>query len=146
MGAQDSTRLGRSPLMKARVGAKDPARETGFVERTTLFVVATRKDEALALLDGFAPDARDRARVFARQLADLDSPTRQARLALEFGVRDGVRERVKQLIADASPALRSALVANLPAQLRPAGTVLFEPASPVLSALAARLVREATRQ
>ncbi len=146
MGAQDSTRLGRaSPLIKARVGAKDPSRDTGFVERTTLFVVATRKEQALRLLDGFASDARQRARVFARQLVDLDSPTRQARLAFEFGVRDGVRERVKLLLAGASPALHSALVANLPPQFRPAGTVHFEAASPALSALAARLVREATR-
>jgi len=146
MRARDSTRLGRaSPLIKARVVAKDPARETGFVERTTLFVVATRKEEALGLLDGFASDERQRARVFAQQLVDLDSSTRQARLALESGVRDGVRERVKHLLAEASPALRSALVANLPTQHRPAGTVHVDSASPALGALAARLIREATR-
>jgi hypothetical protein len=146
MTAHDATRLGRlSPLIKAKVIATDPSRETGFVERTTLFVVALKKEQALRLLDGFATAARQRARVFARQLVDLDSPTRQARVALEFGVRDGTAERVKQLLTEAPPALRSALTSQLPARLRPAGLPPHEGLSPALSALAARLVREVTR-
>lgn len=147
MSAADPTRLGRaSPLIKARVRQRDPAREMGLVERTTLFLVALKKDQALGLIDGFGEAARQRARVFAQQVSDLDSPTRQARLALEFGVRDGVRDRVGKLLAEAPPALRAALASLLPASLRPRDVPPpTEAPSPALQALAARLIREASR-
>ncbi|MBE2251778.1 MAG: hypothetical protein IAE78_19740 [Myxococcus sp.] len=146
MGAADLTRLGRaSPLIRGRVAAKDPARGAGFVERTTLFVVALKKAQAIELLDGFAEPLRQRSRVFAQQLSDLDSPTRQARLAIEFGVRDGARERIKALLDQSPLALRAALMSQLPSTLRPEGAPAAPTASPALQALAARLVREATR-
>lgn len=146
MGADDATRLGRaSPLVKARVAKRDPARDMGFVERTTLFVVALKRDRATALLEGFAETHRQRARVFAQQLADLDSPTRQARLALEFGPRDGVKDRVQRLLTSCPPTLQAAIAARLPVVLRPAGTSIDGSFSPVLLALASRLVRETLR-
>jgi hypothetical protein len=149
MGAPEGTRLGRaSPLIKAKVAAKDPARDLGFVEHTTLFVVAIKKTDALALLDGFADAARQRARVFAQQVSDLDSSTRQARLALTFGARDDAPARIRALLAEAPAGLKAALLAQLPPALRPATVGLAPPpapAPPVLVALAARLIREATR-
>lgn len=147
MGIDDPTRLGHaSPLLKARVRKRDPARETGFVEQTTLFVVGLKKDQASGLLEGFGEPQRHRARVFAQQLADLDSATRQARLALEFGPRDGVRDRVNGLLSASPPALRAAIAARLPPALRPkAPKVPDAPASPALVALASRLVREVLR-
>lgn len=149
MAADTPTRLGHaSPLIKARVAKKDPARVTGFVEQTTLFVVALKKDRATELLEGFGQAHRQRARVFAQQLADLDSPTRQARLALEFGPRDGVRERVERLLTSSPPALRAALCAHLPPAIRPAAPAAPAKASamsPALKALALRLIRETLR-
>ncbi|MCU0700335.1 MAG: hypothetical protein MUC96_27820 [Myxococcaceae bacterium] len=149
MAAPDGTRLGRaSPLIKARVATKDPARTLGFVEQTTLFVVAIKKTDALALLDGFTESARQRARIFAQQLADLDSSTRQARLALAFGARDDAPTRLKALLAEAPAGLKAAVLAQLPPALRPSTAGLAAPAataSPALVALASRLIREATR-
>ncbi|MBL8919698.1 MAG: hypothetical protein JNJ54_12595 [Myxococcaceae bacterium] len=146
MAADTPTRLGHaSPLLKARVGKKDPARVMGFVEQTTLFVVALKKERATELLEAFGQAHRQRARVFAQQLADLDSPTRQARLALEFGPRDGLRERVERLLSSSPPALRAALCAQLPPAFRPASPPAATPVSPALKALAARLVRETLR-
>ncbi|MBM4781609.1 MAG: hypothetical protein GQE15_28365 [Archangiaceae bacterium] len=142
----DGTRLDRaSPLIKGRAPKKDPSRESGFVERTTMFVVAMKKEDGDALLEGFASEPRQRARVFAQQLAALDSPTRQARLALEFGVREGGRERVNKLMGEVSPALRAAIIGLLPQTWRPATPTLRNPPSPVMLAIAARLIREATR-
>jgi hypothetical protein len=149
MAPPEGTRLGRvSPLIKARVATKDPARDAGFVEQTTLFVVAIKKTDALALLDGFADAARQRARVFAQQVADLDSSTRQARLALAFGARDDALARIRALLAEAPAGLKAAILAQLPPALRPSTAGLAPPRpseSPVLEALAARLIREATR-
>ncbi|MCA3011623.1 MAG: hypothetical protein INH41_04395 [Myxococcaceae bacterium] len=143
------TRLGRaSPLIKGKVAPRDPARDLGFVELTALFVVALKKADALALLDGFAPSSRGRARRFAQQLTDLDSSTRQARLSHAFGVRGDASSRVEALLGEASPSLRAAIIAQLPRGLRlPASAQPAEPAptSPALTALAARLIREATR-
>lgn len=142
----EGTRRDRaSPLIKGRVSKQDPAREGGFVEQTTLFLVATKKEQALELLDGFAKQPRQRARVFAQQLADLDSPTRQARLALEFGVREGGRERVTKLLNEVTPQMRAAIVSLLPQSWRPASTPAPAESAPVMLALAARLIREATR-
>lgn len=140
----DGTRLDRaSPLIKGRAPKKDPSRESGFVERTTMFVVAMKKEQDL--LDGFASEPRTRAQLFGQQLSALDSPTRQARLALEFGVREGGRERVNKLLSEASPAMRAAIVALLPQSWRPTNLTATDQRSPVMLALAARLIREATR-
>lgn len=142
----EGTRLGRaSPLIKGRVSKQDPNREGGFVEQTTLFLVAMKKEQALELLDGFAKDPRHRARVFAQQLSDLDSPTRQARLALEFGVREGGRERVNKLLGEVSPPMRAAIASLLPPSWRLPNVPSAAQTTPVMSALAARLIREATR-
>ena len=142
----EGTRLGRaSPLIKGRVSKKDPNREGGFAEQTTLFLVAMKKEQALELIDGFANEPRARARVFAQQLSDLDSPTRQARVALEFGVREGSRERVNTLLTEVAPAMRVAIVSLLPQSWRPANMPPVGQNAPVMLLLAARLIREATR-
>jgi hypothetical protein len=148
MSPTEGTRLGRaSPLIKARVATKDPVRGVGFVEQTTLFVVALKKTDALSLLDGFAESARQRARVFAQQLADLDSSTRQARLSLAFGTRDDAAVRIKALLAEAPAGLKAAILEQLPPALRPPLAGLAPPPAqaPLLKALANRLIREATR-
>lgn len=148
MSGDDATRLGRrSPLIKAKVKLTDPPREAGLVERTTLFLVSLKKRDVLGLLDGFTSEARQRARLYAQRLADLDSPTRQARLALEFGVGEDARPRLEQLLAESPPALKAAIAAQLPLSWRrPSDVGTGTRASPALMALAARLVREASRR
>jgi hypothetical protein len=136
------TRLGHaSPLIKAKIALKDPQRTSGFVERTTLFLVALKKAQAHELLDGFSSAPRERARVYAQQLVDLDSATRQARVAREFGPSGSFPTRIHELVVRSPPALRNALYAQLPPPLRPTGFTPL-PASPALQALASRLVRE----
>jgi len=136
------TRLGHgSPLIKAKIALKDPQRTSGFVERTTLFLVALKKAQAHELLDGLASAPRERARVYAQQLVDLDSATRQARVAREFGPSASLPTRIHELVIRSPPRLRNALYAHLPPSVRPTGFVPA-PASPALQALASRLVRE----
>ncbi len=115
---------------------------SGFAERTTLLLVAVKKSEASELLEGFAPSQAERARSCAKQLTTMDSATRQARLSHEFGPSPQFSARIHTLLTQVPAALRAALIAHLPQQLRPAGA---QPVSvaPALKAVAARLVREA---
>lgn len=143
MSAADSTRLG-ARLIRARVVAKDPPRANGFIEETTLFVVALKKATSLELLDGLADAQLNVARAFAQRLLDLDSPTRQARLTSTFSVRETARERVDALLTKSPPALRHAIEAELPASWRNSAA---RPAArtPALARLARRLIRGSPR-
>lgn len=117
------------------------------LDRVTLFVCALHKAEIDDLFESFAPGPRKFAVAFAEQLRKLDSSTRQARLTREFGARHDALARLRQLVVDAPAGLRAAIVEQLPAAQR----ALFPhlaPATatpPAVRALAARLVREATR-
>jgi hypothetical protein len=129
------------------VRPRDAHRALSFVERVTLFVCAAHRDRAMELLDGFAGSPRKEARAFARTVADWSSAARQARLTIDFGTRADAPARVHALLREASPAMRAALVEALPEPLRPRGdpgTAVPE-GSPMLAALAHRLVREAIR-
>lgn len=137
----DSTRVGRpSPLIKAKAHPTPP-RASGLVERTTLFLIALKRGQAKELLDGLAQEPKARAEAFAKQLVQLDSATRQARIAREFGPDAAFDARVHELVVRSPPALRHAVYAQLPPSSRPAGFVSTS-SSPALQALAARLVRE----
>lgn len=140
----NSTRIGRASPMKARVVPREPPREIGFAEQTTLFLIAFKKPNASELLEGLAEMHRHTARLVAQRVSEVDSPTRQARLALEFGTRDDARSRIDALLSTAPIALRAAIEQQLPAAWRRAERPTTLP-SPALSMLAARLVREATR-
>lgn len=138
--------------MKTRVDRPteriDGPRQLGFSERVALFVCAMHKDHADELLAGFADKQRARAEEFAKQVRRWDSSTRQARLSREFGTRLDAAERLKQLIVEASPELRAAIAAQLPPAQRAAYPHLCDAQatpSPAMVALAARLVRYATR-
>lgn len=135
-----STRAAR--VLPALKSPQDLPRLTGFAERTTLFIVALKKGEATELLAGFAPSQAERARHCAQQLTEMNSATRQARLSHEFGPSPEFSARIHALLTKSPSALRAALIAHLPLQLRPAGAQVG-PVPPILSALAARLVREA---
>ncbi|MBL8937455.1 MAG: hypothetical protein JNM69_23035 [Archangium sp.] len=52
---------------------------------------------------------------------------------------------MNKLLSEASPAMRAAIVALLPQSWRPTNLTATDQRSPVMLALAARLIREATR-
>ena len=132
----------RGPLIKAKPPVAEPARLTSFAEQTTLFIVALKKREADELLAGFAPTHASLVERCASDVGKLDSATRQARLAHEFGPSSAFTAALHALLTGSPPVLRAAIHAHLPPHLRPAGAPAAS-FSPALSALAARLVREA---
>lgn len=141
----DVTRLRNpAPQVAPRAGPKD----IDPVERIALFVCALKREGALELLEGFADEQKRRARSFARTVSTWDSSTRQGRLTREFGPRDDAVARVHELVLQAPPGLRRAIVEQLPLELRTSFPHLQKngEASPVMRALAARLVREAMRR
>jgi hypothetical protein len=125
----------------------DGPKTLSFAERVALYACATEKERARVGLEAFATASRDRALAFADQVLSWDSPTRQARLTREFGAPRNALERLRVLILEAPPALRLAIAEQLPPSVRAhfAHLRAREPIAPALAALAARLVREATR-
>ncbi len=123
------------------------ARELAFEERVALFVFALHREECAALLAHFAEGPRRAATSLVDELARADSPTRQARLTREFGARADGPRRLRELIVEASPAMRLALVEQLPEAQRALFPHLapVAPVAPAMRAIAARLVREALR-
>jgi hypothetical protein len=117
------------------------------LDRVTLFICALHKAEVDDLLDSFAPAPKRQALAFAQQVQKLESSTRQARLTREFGARPDALARLRQLVVDAPAGLRSAIIEQLPSTQRALFPHLAPAtaAPPAVRALAARLVREATR-
>lgn len=124
----------------------------GLEERVTLFAHSLSKEKVGALLDGFSSASRDRAQAYLTSLAALPSSERQGRLGAEFGIRHDSSRRLREVWAEAGPALRRELFKLLPPFHR---TIFpdyaFDEAAapadlaPALKALAERLIREATR-
>jgi hypothetical protein len=108
------------------------------------------RERAPELLEGLGEREAQRAKEHLAQLITLSSAQRQARVAVEFGMRKDPAAPLRELMAEAPEALRRELFRRLPPYLRS----LFperslEPpdasATPTLCALAERLIREATR-
>jgi hypothetical protein len=126
---------------------KPVARELSFAERVALFVFALHREQTDALLGHLAEPQRRLATGLVGELTRCDSATRQARLTREFGARPDASLRLRELIVDASPAMRLALVEQLPEAQRALFPHLHSAAAtpPAMRAVAARLVREALR-
>lgn len=140
------TRLDRK--RKDHPAHQPPPQVMGLAERVALFVGAIHRSRADELLAGFAERSLERAGTFLYEMKQWDSATRQARLAHEFGVRHDAGERIQQLVVQAQGELRSAIVASLPPAVRsqfPQFAGGAETFSPAVRALAARLVKEASR-
>lgn len=121
----------------------------GFAERLALFVCGVDRANAEALLAGLTGATFKRATAVARGAQKWDSATRQGRMAVAFGNQPQAADRLKQLMAGASPTMRLAIYRRLaPWQqsLFPslAGSAAAA-ASPGMEELAERLIREATR-
>ncbi|MEW5739553.1 MAG: hypothetical protein AB1938_11540 [Myxococcota bacterium] len=124
------------------------SRTLAFAERVALYAYSLHRDRLPDLLEGLAAGPRKSAERYVEELKAADSATRQARLSLEFGTLPDALERVQQLIVEASPALRCALVRHLPPPLRARFSHLERPADATpaaMDAFAARLVREVLR-
>lgn len=140
------TRVSRPP--PSRRGPGD-VEVPGFPERIALYLYALHRDQAPALLESLAEAPRAAAQMYLEELQGLDSALRQARLTRDFGARPDALQRANELIVNASPPLRRALVRHLPPHLRARFPHLDTPGVPpgplAMEALAARLVREALR-
>lgn len=124
----------------------DRRRASAALQRLALFLCAFRPAEAGALLEGLAEGPRQEAAAFGAEVRRWASARRQARLALEFGPREGAEGRLTALLEGQPPALRAALLEALPAEARARRRAPGPPeakAPPALRALAERLVAEA---
>ena len=142
---QEPTQLIRPPRRRP----VKPAATRGFAERLALFVTGVDRSHAEELLAGLADCSQRRAAEFAHEALMWDSATRQGRMAVTFGNHPRAADRLKQLIADASPLLGAAVFRRLaPWQQslfpRLQGKASIEPTE-AMDALAERLIREATR-
>lgn len=118
--------------------------------RFALVALVFGKERAAELLEGLGAREAERAKEHLAHFAALSSAQRQARVALEFGVRSDPAEQLRELMAEAPEPLRREIFRRLPPYQRslfPQRRV--EPpedsTTPAMRALADRLIREATR-
>lgn len=123
-----------------------------FEQRVTLFTHSIARDRASSLLDGFSRDVAETARAFLAEHAAQPSAERQGRLAAEFGIRTDASQGLRDVWAEAGPALRWHIYDLLPPYHRsvfpdyaPGPPPDAAAQAPGLRDFAERLVREATR-
>lgn len=118
--------------------------------RFALVALVFGRERAAELLEGLGEREAARAKEHLSHLAGLSSAERQARVAVEFGMRSDPAPQLRALMAEAPEALKREIFRRLP----PYHRSLFpqrgvEPpeasATPGLCAFAERLIREATR-
>lgn len=118
--------------------------------RFALVALVFGKERASELLEGLGENEASRAKEHLALFMALSSAQRQARVALEFGLRSDPAEELRALMEEAPEALRREIFRKL----APYHRSLFPQrrleapdasVSPALSALAERLIREATR-
>jgi hypothetical protein len=127
-----------------------PAPSTLPLERIALVALVFGRERAKALLDGLREPDAQQAKAHLAGFAALSSARRQARVAVEFGVRPDAAARLKALMEEAPEVLRREIFRRLPPyhrslfpkrQVEPSDAA----ATPAVCALAERLIREATR-
>ncbi|ATB27861.1 hypothetical protein [Melittangium boletus] len=127
-----------------------PVLEPLPLERLALVALVLGRERAAALLDGLTESDATRARDYLAGFTALSSARRQARVAVEFGVRPDAAARLRQMMEDAPGVLRREIFRRLPSfhrslfpsfQMEPADTAV--PAR--VGTWAERLIREATR-
>ena len=145
MEATRRVRMGRGLERRAE------PRPTGLpLERVALVALVLGRERAAALLEGLTDADARRARDFLAGFAALSSARRQARVALDFGVRPDAAPRLRAVMGEASEVLRKEIFRRLPSyhrslfperQVEPADATATE----AVRAWAERLIREATR-
>jgi hypothetical protein len=156
----EATRITRAPrpgpktqeqLQTVVVRAPKPSLPSVLpLERLALVALVLGRERAEALLDGLGEAEARQAKDDLAGFAALSSARRQARVAVEFGVRPDAAARLKAVMEEAPEVLRRELFRRLPPyhrslfperQLGPPDAA----ATPAVCALAERLIREATR-
>lgn len=120
-----------------------------FARELAIFTAAMSK-QPQALLATLTEDAAPLAQQVATALVSGSSAERQAKLASTFGLRADARERLRAVVCEAGPTLRNEILRVVPVWMRSWLEDLASfreelPAAPLVTALAERLVREATR-
>jgi hypothetical protein len=139
------------PTVVIRTGKpqRPPAATRGFAERLALFVSGVDRANTEELLAGLSGATLKRATDFARDARTWDSATRQGRMAVAFGNHPRATERLKALIAGASPVMRLAIHRRLAPWQRSLFPSLEgqeqAAVAPAMEEVAERLIREATR-
>jgi len=144
---------GVRPDRTERYELRTPEQEARAVERLSLLASAMAKEQAPALLEMLAAAHRGRAAEYLRQVAGLDSASRQGRLSREFGERNDAPARLRKTLGEMSPRQRGIAYSRLPPYLRalmtPEGATAAnrsaEEDPPALRSLVERLVKEAVR-
>jgi len=149
------TRITRTPLRsETEPAAKVPVSRTPPallpLARFALVALVFGRERAPELLEGLGAREAERAKEHLAQLMALSSAQRQAKVAVEFGMRKDPSGPLRELMAEAPEPLRRELFRRLPPYLRTLfpGRVVEPPdesVPPALCALAERLIREATR-
>ncbi|MFY0570441.1 hypothetical protein ACN28E_42360 [Archangium lansingense] len=130
--------------------AKCPPPVSLPLERIALVALVFGRERAGALLEGLRGSEVQQAKNHLAGFSALSSARRQARVAVEFGVRPDAAARLRAVMEEAPEVLRQELFRRLP----PYHRSLFperqvEPpdaaATQAVCALAERLIREATR-
>jgi hypothetical protein len=120
------------------------------LERIALVALVFGRERAGALLEGLREPEVRQAKNHLAGFSALSSARRQARVAVEFGVRPDAAARLRAVMEEAPEVLRRELFRRLPPyhrslfperQVEPPGAA----ATPAVCALAERLLREATR-
>jgi hypothetical protein len=148
--SQEATRIVRKPVPRVKVAASKAPPTLLPLARFALVALVFGKERAAELLEGLGAREAERAKEHLAHFGALTSAQRQARVALEFGVRSEPAELLRELMAEAPEALRREIFRRLPPFHRsffPQRRVEPPDASvtPAMCALAERLIREATR-
>jgi hypothetical protein len=119
------------------------------LERVVLVAYTFARERAAALLGGLGAREQVAAQALLASLVARPSPDRQARAAQVFGPVPEAPQRLRYLMAEASPPLQAELLRRLPPYYRSlfpsAGAPRAAPCPLALGRLAERLIREATR-
>ncbi|MBN1206782.1 MAG: hypothetical protein JXB05_18005 [Myxococcaceae bacterium] len=155
--SEEATRITRKPAPGRNAVKAPPVRVAPRtapallpLARFALVALVLGRERASELLEGLGEREAERAKEHLARFSALTSAQRQAKVAMEFGMRSDPAQQLRELMAEAPEALRREIFRRLP----PYHRSLFperrvEPAdastSPALCALAERLIREATR-
>jgi hypothetical protein len=161
--SEEATRIIRQPLPKQKVPSAPPRQAPAVkvvvaktppaflpLARFALVALVFGKERASELLEGLGASEAERAKEHLAHFMALTSAQRQARVALEFGMRSDPAEQLRELMAEAPEALRREIFRKLAPYHRslfPQRRLEAQDASttPAMCALAERLIREATR-
>ena len=136
------------PDTTTRVVRPPDFEQTELAERIALFAIVNRHPRASKVLEGMVKPAAEAATKLLGIAMTWPSGKRQGRATLEFGNRPDQHERLARLMAEAAPALKLAMCAQMSPQQQARFPHLAHHEFrqvPGRNAFAARLVREATR-